>query len=115
MQDPPASASLVLGFQTRHQDGLKAAHILFTYVWPQFKILNVFKVLKKRKTEWVALTLGFDLSTMDFFLRDRRWSVYLPVNESTCPSVLAPDGEHATASKYLEAMSPWALSPHSQP
>ena len=59
----------------------------------------------------MALTLGFDLSTMDFFLRDRRWSVYLPVNESTCPSVLAPDGEHATESKYLEAMSPWVLSP----
>ena len=47
-------------------------------------------------------------------LRDRRWSFYLPVNESTCPSVLVPGGENATASKYLEALSPWVLSPHSQ-
>ena len=55
MQDPPASASLVLGFQTCHQDGLKAAHILFMYVWPQFKVLNVFKVLKReRQSEWLS-------------------------------------------------------------
>lgn len=66
MQDPPASVSLVLGFQMCHHNGLKAAHILLMYVWPQFKILNVFKVVKQRKTEWVAPTLGFDLSTMDF-------------------------------------------------
>lgn len=66
MQDPPASASLVLGFHMWHHKGLKAAHILFMYIRPQFKILSVFNVFKKRKTEWVAPTLGFDLSSVDF-------------------------------------------------